>query len=343
MTSAFKTSMRAATAICTAVLLVACNGAAVEEPPEAEGEAPEAATQEETDQSELLIGVSLPGINEYVDAVIQAYEEMAADLGNVELQILSADFDVAAELGNVEDLIAAGVDGIIFWPTDPDTGVNVVETILAADIPVVANNNPVGDQEEVYPGLLAFVGRNDVAEAEQIATWISETLGERDANVVMMQGALGSSPQIRREAGFLNVLGDDPRINIVAEPGVADWSTEGAIANMEDIVQRTTDIQVIYNHAPAFATVTAEVARDGGVDMDDLLVTGIDFDTVIQRGFEEGIVDATMYYDQSLEGSEAVRALVEYLREGVEPANRWIQPPAELLTQENFQDYEPTF
>jgi ribose transport system substrate-binding protein len=122
--------------------------------------------------------------------------------------------DAAGQLSDIRDLIAKGVNAIVFNPNDPEALNPALEEAKAAGIKTVSVDayvtNP--DTYNLY--------NNQIKYAELGAKWLFDKLGGK-GTVYYMRGLAGNSADSDRDIGFKNILKDYPDIKIVPnEDGV---------------------------------------------------------------------------------------------------------------------------
>jgi ABC-type sugar transport system substrate-binding protein len=138
----------------------------------------------------------------------------AAEENNVDLQFTSAEGDQAKQIASIKTFITQGVDVIAFSPVVETGWDAVLEEANAADIPVILTDRAV----DADPGLYkTFIGSDFIAEGEKAATWAQTEFADADkVNMVVLEGTTGSAPANDRATGWDNILGDDPKFNVLA-------------------------------------------------------------------------------------------------------------------------------
>jgi ribose transport system substrate-binding protein len=135
-----------------------------------------------------------------------------------ELTTIHRNTDAAGQLQDIRDLIAKGVNAIVFNPNDPEALNPALEEAKAAGIKTVSVDayvtNP--DTYNLY--------NNQVEYAKLGAKWLFDKLGGT-GTVYYMRGLAGHPADTDRDKGFKEVLKDYPNIKIVPNAdGVAtDW------------------------------------------------------------------------------------------------------------------------
>src|SRR5207253_4239594 len=93
------------------------------------------------------------------------------------------------------------------------------------------------------------------------------------------------------------------KVKLVGTSAIKDWSKEGALTAMNDQLQRSKDIQVIYTHSFAFAEAAAQALENAGLDPSKAWISGFDYDKESRALFARGCrLHGTLRYDQREEG-----------------------------------------
>lgn len=222
----------------------------------------------------ITIGVTVYDMSSFITQGKQGMEAYAA-ANDIDLQWNSAGGDVATQANQMDQYISAKVDAIIIVPVQADSLQPQVAAADAADIPVIAVNTALSEAS-----LDASVQPDDVAAGEQEANQMVDALGPKGGNVVILEGPLGSSPQIDRGKGIANVLDKHPEITVLAKD-TANWKRDEAVNKMSNWVSAfgsTIDGVISQNDDMALGAIQA--LREGGLA--DVKVVGID-------GIEDGL------------------------------------------------------
>ena len=99
----------------------------------------------------------------------------------------------------IRGFIAQGVDAILVAPVVATGWDQVLQEAKEAEIPVVLLDRQVDSSEDLY---LTAVGSDLEHEGRVAGEWLVQQVGDKTCNVVELQGTTGSSPAIKRKAGF---------------------------------------------------------------------------------------------------------------------------------------------
>lgn len=186
--------------------------------------------------------------------------------------------DAAGQLSDIRDLIAAGVDAIVFNPNDPDALNAALEEAEAAGIVTVAV-----DAFVTHPGTYNLYN-NQVEYAYLGAKWLFEQLGGEGV-VYYMRGFAGHPADSDRHIGFTRALEEFPGIEVVPsidgvhtgwDPAtttqlINDFIASGQYANIDGIWTSGMDSQVVDAIADANLEFVPIVGADLGAFVQMLL------------------------------------------------------------------------
>ncbi|HEY8583212.1 MAG TPA: substrate-binding domain-containing protein [Capillimicrobium sp.] len=157
----------------------------------------------------------------------------------VELEIVrTQNNDPAQQLAAMRNLVAEGVDMILFDPASP-TGANpAIAQAKAAGIPVMAAGGPVDSED-------AYVVSTDWDEAGAIgAQWLVDNM-EGDKNVVVLEGFKGV-PINENAMPIVRQTLEDGGANIIAQDANG-WDEAQAQKTMAAILRSHDDIDGVYS------------------------------------------------------------------------------------------------
>jgi len=275
------------------------------------------------------VGVTVYDMSSFIT---QGQEGMRAyaKANNIELLWNSANNDVATQANQVEQLVNQQVDAIIVVPVQADSLGPQLAQAKAADIPVLAVNTAVSDTASLTSAVLP----DDVAAGAQEMEMMAKELNGK-GNIVILQGPLGSSPELDRTKGIEQVLEKYPDIKVLAKD-TANWKRDEAVNKVKNWLSsfgNDLDGIVAENDDMGLGAVQAlKEARK------DLPVVGID-------GIEDGLaaVKSGDFIGSSLQHGRvelaAGLAVAEKAIAG-EPLKKkytYVMPP---ITPENVEQYE---
>jgi ribose transport system substrate-binding protein len=190
-----------------AVLVGACGGGASPSAAPAESTAP----AESPAAASYKIGYSNGGGvgNGFREEQVCTAKAQALASGQVsELTTIHRNTDAAGQLSDIRDLIAKGVDAIVFNPNDPAALNPALAEAKTAGIKTISVDAYVTDPDTYN------LYNNQIQYAELGAKWLFEQMGGT-GTVYYMRGLAGHPADSDRDIGFKNVLKDYPNIKVV--------------------------------------------------------------------------------------------------------------------------------
>jgi ribose transport system substrate-binding protein len=138
--------------------------------------------------------------------------------------------DAAGQLQDIRDLIAAGVDAIVFNPNDPDALNPALAEAKAAGIITVSVDAYVTDPDTYN------LYNNQEQYAYLGASWLFKQLNGT-GSVWYTRGIAGNPADTDRDTGFKKALAENPGITVVPPEGVhTDWDPAKATQIANDFV-----------------------------------------------------------------------------------------------------------
>ena len=288
--------------------------------------APAAARQDE----QLQIVFSVVGLNfPFFVHMVNIAEEKAAEL-DIELIVQDGQDDSATQSANLEAAIAQGVDGVVISPKDVQALAPAIQAVLDAGIPVVTVDRAVEGVET-----LGHVGADNVRGGEKQGEYLLEILPE-GGNVIELQGSVGASAAIDRSAGFNSVIADRPEYEIVFQQ-TADFGRDMGLTVTEQALQANPDADVIVAANDDMALGAAEAVAGAGLDIP---IIGFDALPEALQAIQDGTLEATIDQWPGQQTAGAMELLVNYLRDGTEPAEHTTLIEPGLITADNLGEAE---
>ena len=278
---------------------------------------------------QVTIGITYQKLsNEFIAKMQKGVLSEAQQLG-VKLIEADGEGDPAKQIAQAENFVTQKVDVIILNPYDKHASAPVVEIGNKAGIPVVDVNSFVENLDQCR----AFVGSDDpysgVLEMQQMAKVLNGK-----GNIVEIQGPIGHSGQIARDAGFAEVLAKYPNIKIIAKQ-TANWDRAQALALTENWLTAGLPIDGILAQNDDMALGALKAVIDAGKSIP---VMGIDAIPEALKAVKDGTLAATVFQDALGQGSGAVEAAYDLIALKKDIPKRIIIPYV-LVTKDNVDQY----
>ncbi|WP_156750474.1 substrate-binding domain-containing protein [Mycobacterium sp. 852013-50091_SCH5140682] len=173
-------------------------------------------------QPSTRVGVTVYDMSSFITQGKEGAEAYAK-ANNIDLVWNSAGGDVSTQASQVDQLINQKVDAIVIVPVQADSLAPQMASAKAANIPVIAVNTALADSGALKSSVLP----DDVAAGAQEMQMMADKLGGK-GNIVVLQGPLGSSPELDRTKGIKDTLAKYPGIKILAID-TANWKRDEAV------------------------------------------------------------------------------------------------------------------
>lgn len=256
----------------------------------------------------------------------------AEALGGITLIETDGENSTPKQTGDVEAAIVQGVDGIVISPIDAVAMAPALQQAVEAGIPVVTIDRRVDGVD----GILSHVGADNVLGGEAQGRLITELFPD-GARIVNLQGQPGSSPAIDRNAGVHNVLDSMSDKYVFVAEQTANFGREEGASVTEAILAglaEPPDVIVAANDDMALGALQA--TQEQGLSIP---IIGFDALPEALASVRDGGLAATIEQFPGGQSRGAMEALVNYLRNGVEPDRVILLTPI-AITQDNINDAE---
>lgn len=211
-----------------------------------------------TEKDKFVIGFQQPlGGQAWRETGLASLQALAArDYGDsVEIKIVrTKDNDAAQQNAAIQNLIADGVDAILFDPASSTGADAAITQAKAANIPVIANGGPY-DNDYVY------VVSTDWASAGTIgAEWLLKQLGD-NKDIAVLEGLAGVPLNDGTMPGVEELL-NKGGAKIVAQ-GTNGWNEAEAQKSMAQLLQSNPKVGGVYSFLTGGQGVPAAFADAG--------------------------------------------------------------------------------
>lgn len=298
----------------------------------------------EGNDNEIVIGVTNTTMKTPVyEFMKQGAEKKAEELG-VTLLWQSSELDPQKQLDQVDSFISQGIDVLVIEPADDSSAKQHVQLAKNAGIPVI-------NLEYYIEGAdidLRIVG-DSVAVGEMQVKAFLEEWGDEPANVVILSGTAGSEVAESITQGNLNIIEQNPNLNLVGHQYHDAWDRELAMNSMENILTQTNnDVQAVFANNDGMILGAMRAAENAGVK-DEIIFYGSDNDEEVIKAMLEGEPVRTIDKSAILQGENIVEAAVK-LAKGEEPPHDDVidgipiwYTPVSLVNMENLEKAKEKF
>ena len=271
------------------------------------------------------IGLALYYTVDEVGAFVLDGTKKAAEKLGVELLVNDANYDQNIQDQAIEQWILQKVDGVIFYPANFNACEGILKKLKDANIPVMAGNPPlVGEVNSVMTIDNVEIGRKS---AEFIVNAL-KAKGKVAGKVVFQTLPFLHPNAETREAGFREVLGKYPDIQIIKLTGI---SPEEHYAAFEGAMQANPDMVAAWGLYSSAVIGMANARKAAGKT--NIILVGVDNDRPILAGIFKGEITGSVGYNAYNHAEWTMSNLVNLLN-GVEVPGQIIGP-IEVISKSN--------
>lgn len=285
---------------------------------------------EEIEDKDITIGATLQGNQsgfiQYIATGIFEYQKNEAP--DINLDVVYADDDAAKQLSQVETFIGQGVDAIVLNPVDKTQGAAAVDMAAEAGIPVITVNTTTESDKNA-----AHVGSDDVEAGRMQMEEIISVIGE-EGKVAYVDATLGHSAQVGRSQGYNEALEEHPDVELVVHD-TGNWSADESMKLVENWLQAGKEMDAILCMADCQLVGVLTAVENAG-KLDDIVLSGMDCDSVILDAIKEGKVESSIWQDGNEQGANALRLAIEAAK-GNDVEDFMI--PYEICNGDNIDEY----
>jgi len=265
--------------------------------------------------------------------MMKALEDEAAKLGVATVQS-DGQNSTPKQTADVEAAVIQGLDGIVISPSDVNAMAPAIQTAVENGVPVVTIDRRVDGVD----GILAHVGADNVLGGEAQGRFIMELYPD-GARIVNLQGQPGASPAIDRNQGVHNVLDGQEGYEFIVEQ-TANFARDQGLAVTESILaglDSPPDVIVAANDDMALGAVEAVKAR--GLEA-QIKIIGFDALPEALAAVRDGALAGTVEQFPGGQSRQAMQIMVEYIKNGKEPAESLVLLEPIVINADNIDQAE---
>jgi ribose transport system substrate-binding protein len=327
--------------ICSALILsvlASCkSGTGTIKPPVAQADS--ASIEKKRDLSDIKIGYSTPSLNAPFYVVLSQYIKKYTESEGMKLVSADGQDDIVKQVNSIEDLTGAGVNVLIVNPLDHKAMVPAINAAVKSGIPVFIVDSYI-DPEANY---ITMVLANNQGNGELAGEWAVNKMKKTKVRVALISGSQGNPVGREKRLGFVRGFTEaelmtqgSSDLAIVAQ-GWGNWTNNGGLKAMEDILVAHPDINLLVaeNDAMAMGALKAinEAGKAGGI-----LIVAFDGQKEAYELIKEGNYGATALNSPEELARLVVESVVKYLN-GQKRLDKVIYTRPVLITKENVDQY----
>jgi len=271
----------------------------------------------------------------YQPAFIEWSKKKAAEYG-AEYVVFDGEFDPQKMYDQAETIIAQKFDGVQLECNDPASGVKLVKRFVQAGIPVVTTVSPAGPEADNL--IVAYVGVDCYQEGLQNGQIIANLAGNKDVNVVLIEGTMSLAASVQRTQGYNDAWKGKKNIHLIGEQP-ADFDRAKAMSIMENFLNANPKIDFVACHDDPMAVGAIQAIKAAG-RMKDIVVLGIGGSTDGVNAIKAGEMYASVNHPPEGEGADSMDTLLRFLTKG-EKFPRVVRVKSVPITKDNFKQFTP--
>ena len=265
-------------------------------------------------QKEIVIGMTVPGLQFPFFVTMKAEAEAAADKLGVKLLFIDAQNASDKQMAALENFSAQKVDGILISPLTTDSLVPAIEDAAQKGIPVATV-----DRKANTEAVLIHVGADNVEGGRAAARFIIDKLGDQ-GSVIELEGTPGSSAAVDRKAGFDEVIKASKVKLLVSQ--TAEFSRSKGQTVMENLMQSNPEFDAVFGANDEMIIGAIEAMSAAGIDLKKKVTIGFDATTDAMTYMKNGKLNATIDQFPGQQASLALEALVDKIKNKKDPAEK---------------------
>lgn len=290
--------------------------------------------------------LSASSANTWLQTSLAAMTEVA-DANDVTITEFDAQFTPGVQSQQIQDILVADTyDAIVIAAIDGAGIIPDLEEALDAGLEVAILNQVVGEDLDTadpqFDGPVVSAMAPPLRSGERMGELTLQACeGLSPCNVVYFYGIQGIPLDNALKAGFDDVTSANPDIEIVAEAEGQYLGPDVALAAMQDVLQRTEDIDVVVGPDQSMQGVLLALQDEG---IDDVAIIGLGGSEPAIEGIRDGTWFGTVFGAPADEGRIVMEALLAAFGDGtvtggVDPLTEL--PDEGLVTADNVDNFEP--
>lgn len=242
--------------------------------------------------------------------------------------------DRAQQIAVVQQFVVDDADAIVLAPLDDTALRNPVRSAMERNKPVVIFDSAL--KGEVGKDFTSFVATNNYLGGQIAGEELARLLGGK-GKVVLLRYSEGSASTAKREAGFLEVMGRHPGIEVIQSNRYAGATISAAQDTAMNMLDRLREADGIFTSNESATQGMILALRQTGLIRRKTLV-GFDTSSFLLAALRRGDVKALVAQNPTKMGYLGVKTALDYLRGNeFEPE---IDTGCVLVTKENLNDPE---
>jgi ribose transport system substrate-binding protein len=298
------------------------------------------AVENQKDFSGYKVGISMYTLGApYFAAQLNAATRKAESLGMTVFSTNAQD-DMVKQIANVEDMLARGIDLLILNPKDPKGLIPATKAATKAGVPVIIIDSSI----DPLADFITTIQSNNLRNGELIGEWLVREMKGQPIKMALISGTQGNPVgKERRQGVFRGIIEEQLRstgtsgFEIVAH-GWGNWTHEGGLAAMEDIIVAHPEINVLLGENDSMTLGAIEAIKEAGKMKDMLILAAADGQKEALKLIKSGEYGATGSNNPVVIAEQAIEIGLQVLQGNTDfPPKSYT--PAVCITKDNVDEY----
>lgn len=288
------------------------------------------------------VGIAMYTLGAPYFAAQEATARRVAEEAGCTVRSADGQNDMVKQIGDVEDMVAAGVNILILNPRDPQGLIPAVNAATAQGVHVVAIDSTLDPSAD----FITQVQSSNTANGELVGAWLARQMQGEEIRIALLSGLQGNLVGRERRLGVLRGLIDaqltnEGRANVrVLGQGWGNWSTEGGLDAMEDLLTAHPDINVVLGENDSMVLGARAALMSAGRLDEVLLVAAADGQKEALELIMEGEYGVTGLNNPNLIATMAVEIGLQALRgELPDDLTKLTYTAPAAITRENVEQF----
>ncbi|HVW57906.1 MAG TPA: sugar-binding protein [Rhizobiaceae bacterium] len=289
-----------------------------------------AATAHAADKKTLVFVAN--GASDFWKAAEAGVKKANSELPNYDMQFkYPSQSSAAIQERLMDDLVAAGVSGIMVSAVDPKTETDALAKIAKQTLLLTT------DSDAAKSGRVAYIGSSNVAAGKQVGEILKKAL-PNGGKCMAFVGLPGADNARERIQGIKDVI-QGTKIEIV-DVRADDIDMARAKRNVEDTLTAHPEVNCMLGIYSYNIPQIYQALKEGG-QLGKITVTGFDDDPITLGGIKEGTVAGTVVQQPYLWGYEGMKDMAKILSgdKSFIPKDGLIIIPTKVVDKSNVDEY----
>ncbi|CAN5860556.1 hypothetical protein BH10ACT9_BH10ACT9_08150 [soil metagenome] len=271
----------------------------------------------------------------YFQDMIRGAQDVAGEDGKATVDVTYGETDPQLQYDQLENALSTSPNGMLIVPVNPSALLPVIQQAATSGVPVVTLANDI--DEAGHESQLAHAGQEYVDIGRQKAQFLVDALGGK-GTVGYIHGIRGLTFSELQAQGAMEVFKENPGITVIDGPYAGEFSSDAGLTATENVLTPNPDINALYFDNDDIALGGILAVQQRGRPMDDIIIIGTDGGEPALEAVGAGTLDMTISLCGYATGRAGASALIDNLRDGAEPEDRFVEVDALTITPDTLDD-----